>query len=95
LRFSKHANVINTYDAYHSPRGLKEDAELTRVGRGTPCGEYLRRFWHPIAYTFDVKDLPLKQRIMGEDLVLFRNGKGEFGLVEQRCSHRGASLNTG
>jgi nitrite reductase/ring-hydroxylating ferredoxin subunit len=89
------AGVSRTYDAYHSPRDLKEDGEITRVGRGTPCGEYLRRFWHPIAYTFDVKDLPLKQRIMGEDLVLFRTGKGEFGLVEQRCSHRGASLEYG
>ena len=88
-------SVTRTFDAYNSPRDLKEDGDLTRVGRGTPCGEYLRRFWHPIAYTFDVKDLPLRQRIMGEDLVLFRTGKGEFGLVEQRCSHRGASLEYG
>jgi nitrite reductase/ring-hydroxylating ferredoxin subunit len=81
--------------AYHSARDLKEDAELTRVGRGTPGGEYLRRFWQPIAYTEDVADLPLKLRILGEDLVLFRTAKGDFGLVEQRCSHRGASLEYG
>jgi phenylpropionate dioxygenase-like ring-hydroxylating dioxygenase large terminal subunit len=84
-----------TYNAYGSPRDLKEDAELTRVGRGTPGGEYLRRFWQPIGYGADVTDLPRKVRVLGEDLVLFRNGKGEYGLVEQRCSHRGASLEYG
>jgi len=88
-------DLTRPYDAYNSPRDLKEDAEITRVGRGTPCGEYLRRYWQPFAYTQDVTDLPLKVRILGEDLVLFRNGRGEFGLVEQRCSHRGASLEYG
>jgi len=84
-----------TYGGYASRRDLREDAELTRVGRGTPCGEYLRRYWQPIANTCEVGDLPLRIRILGEDLVLFRNGKGEYGLVEQRCSHRGASLEYG
>jgi nitrite reductase/ring-hydroxylating ferredoxin subunit len=84
-----------TFNAYNSPRDLPIGDELTRVGRGTPCGEFLRRYWQPIAYTMDVTDLPLKIRILGEDLVLFRNGRGEFGLVEQRCSHRGASLEYG
>ncbi len=84
-----------TYNAYHSARGLLPDDEITRVGRGTPCGEYLRRFWHPVAYTFDLAELPLKRRILGEDLVLFKTGSGDFGLVEQRCSHRGASLEYG
>jgi nitrite reductase/ring-hydroxylating ferredoxin subunit len=87
--------LLRTYDAYNSPRGLTEDADLTRVGRGTPGGEYLRRFWQPIAYTDDVTDLPLKLRILGEDLILFRTGSGDFGLVEQRCAHRGASLEYG
>jgi phenylpropionate dioxygenase-like ring-hydroxylating dioxygenase large terminal subunit len=84
-----------TFNAYHSTRGLEPDDEITRVGHGTPCGEYLRRFWQPVAYTFDVADLPLKRRILGEDLVLFKTGSGDFGLVEQRCSHRGASLEYG
>ena len=87
--------LLTTYGAYNSARGLAPDEDLTRVGRGTPGGEYLRRFWQPIAYTEDVTDLPLKLRILDEDLVLFRTGKGEFGLVEQRCSHRGASLEYG
>jgi phenylpropionate dioxygenase-like ring-hydroxylating dioxygenase large terminal subunit len=84
-----------TYNAYNTPRDLKEDADLTRVGRGTPGGELIRRYWQPVAYTEEVTDLPLKVRILGEDLVLFRSGTGEYGLVEQRCSHRGASLEYG
>jgi phenylpropionate dioxygenase-like ring-hydroxylating dioxygenase large terminal subunit len=84
-----------TYDAYHSTRDLFEDESLTHVGRGTPGGEFHRRFWTPVAFTQDVKDLPLKLRILGEDLVLFRTNRGEYGLVEQRCSHRGASLEYG
>jgi phenylpropionate dioxygenase-like ring-hydroxylating dioxygenase large terminal subunit len=87
--------LLRAYDAYHSARGLSEDAALTRVGRGTPTGELMRRYWQPVAFTHDVKDLPLKVRILGEDLVLFRTGAGEYGLVEQRCSHRGASLEYG
>ena len=87
--------LTQTYNAYNSPRGLKEDAELTHVGRGTPAGEYHRRFWQPVCYEEDLTDLPLKIRILGEDLVAFRTAKGEYGLVEQRCSHRGASLEYG
>jgi nitrite reductase/ring-hydroxylating ferredoxin subunit len=87
--------VNQQYAAYHSPRDLPEDAVLTHVGRGTPCGEYFRRFWHPVAYEQEVLDLPLRVRMLGEDLVLFRNGRGDYGLVEQRCSHRGASLEYG
>ncbi len=89
------ANLGQTYDAYHSRRDLVEDAELTRVGRGTPCGELLRRYWQPVGYEEDLADLPLRTRILGEDLVLFRTGSGTYGLVEQRCSHRGASLEYG
>jgi phenylpropionate dioxygenase-like ring-hydroxylating dioxygenase large terminal subunit len=85
-----------TYGAYNSRRDLKEDAELTHVGRGTPGGELLRRYWQPVANAAEMTDgLPLKLRILGEDLVLFRTNKGEYGLVEQRCSHRGASLEYG
>jgi phenylpropionate dioxygenase-like ring-hydroxylating dioxygenase large terminal subunit len=87
--------LVRTYNAYNSPRGLHEDADLTHVDRGTPMGEYLRRFWQPVAYEQQVTDLPLKIRMLGEDLVLFRTGAGEYGLVEQRCSHRGASMEYG
>ena len=80
------------YGAYHCPDDLAADAELTRVGRGTPGGEYLRAFWHPIAYSSEVKDLPLRVSVLGEDLVLFRDLSGRVGLLQWRCTHRGASL---
>ena len=72
-----------------------EDPELTHVGPGTPCGEWLRRFWQPVAVSEELKDLPKYIRIMGEDLVVFRDGRGQVGLLAQHCSHRGASLEFG
>lgn len=68
------------------------DAELTEVGAGTPCGEFMRRYWHPIALSADVTTIPQKVRILGEDLILFRDGRGRAGLLTPRCSHRGTSL---
>ena len=84
-----------TYGAYYHRAIPQEDVELTHVGPGTPCGEYLRRFWQPIAYADELKDLPVKLRILGEDLVLFRDGSGQLGLLELHCAHRGASLEFG
>lgn len=72
-----------------------EDSELTHVGPGTPCGEYMRRYWQPVAMTAEVTDLPLAVRVFGEDLVLFRDGSGRYGLLNRHCSHRGASLEYG
>ena len=71
------------------------DEELCRVDRGTPCGEYLRRFWQPICAETDLGDVPKTIRILGEDLVVFRDGSGRIGLLERRCTHRGASLEFG
>lgn len=80
----------------HDRRDLpREDPELTRVGPGTPCGEYLRRFWQPVAMSAELHDLPLAVRLLGEDLVLFRDGAGRVGLLHRHCSHRGASLEFG
>jgi nitrite reductase/ring-hydroxylating ferredoxin subunit len=72
-----------------------EDAELTRVGPGTPAGEYLRRFWQPVAMAEELGRVPLRLRIMGEDLVLFRDLGGRTGLLAAHCSHRGTSLEFG
>src|SRR5580704_6435115 len=83
------------FSGYHHRQVPPEDAELARVGPETPCGEYLRRFWQPVCYSDDLKDLPLKLRIMGEDLVAFRDGSGEIGLLELHCPHRGTSLEFG
>ena len=53
-----------------------EDAELSHVGPDTPCGEYLRRFWQPICFSDELKDLPHRVKILGEELVAFRDGSG-------------------
>jgi phenylpropionate dioxygenase-like ring-hydroxylating dioxygenase large terminal subunit len=83
------------FNAYNTPRDLSEDAELTHVERGTPMGELFRRYWQPVANVRELSDLPLKLKILGEDLVLFKSARGAYGLVEQRCAHRGASLEYG
>jgi phenylpropionate dioxygenase-like ring-hydroxylating dioxygenase large terminal subunit len=83
------------YSAYHHRQIPSEDTELTHVGPETPCGEYMRRFWQPICYADDLKDLPLKLRILGEDLAAFRDRSGEVGLLELHCPHRGTSLEFG
>ena len=59
--------------------GMAPDEEITRIGPGTPAGEYLRRFWQPIALASMVGELPLKLRRMGEDLVLYRDRAGALG----------------
>jgi nitrite reductase/ring-hydroxylating ferredoxin subunit len=87
---------LNTaYRAYHHRERPEEDAELTHVGPGTPCGEYLRRFWQPIITSEELQDLPRRLRIMGEDLVAFRDQSGAVGLLELHCPHRGTSLEFG
>ena len=83
------------YGAYHHRERPAEDEELTRVGPGTPCGEYLRRFWQPIILSEELHDLPRRLRILGEDLVVFRDQSGAVGLLELHCPHRGTSLEFG
>ena len=51
-------------------------ASLTEVGRGTPMGELLRRYWHPVGLSTHATNVPREVRALGEDLVLFRDGKG-------------------
>jgi 5,5'-dehydrodivanillate O-demethylase len=70
----------------------EENERLTRVGPGTPAGEMLRRYWWPVWFTKRLTDKPVPIRILGEDLVLFRDGRGRLGLVEELCRHRSASL---
>jgi len=81
-----------------SAYGLKvpePDPELTRVGPGAPCGELMRRYWQPVCLSAELADLPKKVRILGEDLIAFRDGQGRAGLLFFRCSHRGTSLEFG
>ncbi|MDA1174914.1 MAG: aromatic ring-hydroxylating dioxygenase subunit alpha, partial [Chloroflexi bacterium] len=56
---------------------------LTQVGKGTPMGELMRRYWHPIAPTAELDERPTKSvRLLGEDLVLYKDRKGTFGLID-------------
>ena len=68
------------------------DHELVQVGPGTPCGELLRRYWQPVAVSANVTDRPQNVRILGEDLIIFRDKKGRPGLLYPRCMHRGTTL---
>jgi phenylpropionate dioxygenase-like ring-hydroxylating dioxygenase large terminal subunit len=68
------------------------NALLTEVGPGTPCGEYMRRFWQPVLRSENFTSRPREVRILGEDLIAFRDGKGRPGLLYPRCMHRGTSL---
>src|SRR5437764_12334486 len=54
---------------YHRPQ-RDEDTLLTKVGPGTPCGEYLRRYWHPFMLSSELNDLPVVVSLLGEDLVI-------------------------
>ncbi len=66
--------------------------ELTSVARGTAMGELMRRYWHPVGLATDATDIPRKVRILGEDLILFRDKRGSPGLLHARCCHRGTTL---
>lgn len=79
---------------YQSQPGTSDEV-LTRVGPNTPAGEYLRRYWQPVALVSDIGELPTPLRILGEDLVLFRDLSGRIGLVHKNCPHRRASLEYG
>jgi nitrite reductase/ring-hydroxylating ferredoxin subunit len=83
------------FDGYHQTWIGQSDQELTRVGPGTAMGEYLRRYWQPVAMASELGSAPKLIRILGEDLVLFRETGGRLGLVQRRCPHRRASLEFG
>jgi 5,5'-dehydrodivanillate O-demethylase len=71
----------------------EQNERFTRVGAGTPCGEMMRRYWHPIAASSQLpKPGTRPVRLLGEDLVLYRDKAGKVGLLEPHCAHRRASL---
>ncbi len=80
--------------AYDLP-APSHDEELTRVGRRTPMGELLRRYWHPVGLCADAGDTPRQVRALGEELILFRDAAGRAGLLHARCCHRGTTLHYG
>ena len=73
----------------------EDNERLTRVGPGTPMGELIRRYWIPAAFSRDIAEPdgpPVRVRLMGENLVAFRDTEGRVGLLDERCPHRTASL---
>lgn len=72
----------------------EENDLLTRVGAGTPAGELLRRYWHPVAAVAELTaEKPIKAvKLLGEELVVYRDSTGRYGMAGEHCPHRGASL---
>ena len=71
----------------------EENEMLTRVGPGTPGGELFRRYWQPVCASANLENNPVTPiRILGEDLVIFRNRNGGLGLIDERCPHRQTKL---
>jgi phenylpropionate dioxygenase-like ring-hydroxylating dioxygenase large terminal subunit len=83
---------VDTGTGYGRP-AASHDARLTEVGPGTPMGEALRRYWHPIACSPALtSEVPHRTKVLGENLIVFRDGSGRAGVVAERCAHRGSSL---
>src|SRR5258705_2999193 len=75
----------------------EENQLLTQTNPQTSCGELLRRYRQPVALSEELPrdGEPLKVKILGEELVLFRDDQGRLGLIELHCSHRGTDLSYG
>src|SRR5215208_7332829 len=73
----------------------KADNELiTRVGPGTPMGNLMRQYWMPVLFSWELEQdgPPERVRLVGEDLIAFRDSNGQPGMIAANCPHRGASL---
>ena len=93
LKFSRGSN--SAYSGYEKTAVPPHDPELTETDPGTPMGEYMRRFWQPVCLSEELTDVPRAIRILGEDLVAFRDKSGSIGVLHRHCAHRGASLEYG
>jgi 5,5'-dehydrodivanillate O-demethylase len=66
---------------------------LTRVGPGTPMGELMRRYWYPVAFVRELDEWPIKKvRLLGENFALWKTRDGGYGILQESCPHRAASL---
>ena len=73
----------------------EENQRFTQVGHGTPMGELLRRYWHPVGCTATVTKKPQRVKVLGEELVLYRGETGKPVLMQLRCAHRSLALDYG
>ena len=72
---------------------VQENDSLTQIGQGTPMGVLMRRYWHPIAASAELEERPTKEvRLLGEDLVLYKDRSGTLGLIDRLCAHRRVNL---
>jgi 5,5'-dehydrodivanillate O-demethylase len=75
---------------------VEQNERVTRVGPGTPMGELMRRYWHPVATNQELAQNPVKGvRLLGENFTVFKDRQGRLGLVGQRCAHRRVDLKHG
>jgi phenylpropionate dioxygenase-like ring-hydroxylating dioxygenase large terminal subunit len=73
--------------------GQEEIDLLTRTGRGTPCGELMRRYWQPAALSDELgPEKPIAVQLFGEELVLFRDAGGQPALIGRWCAHQGVDM---
>ncbi len=70
-------------------------ADLPYVGRGTAAGDWFRRHWLVVGTSSELRDIPQAVKVLGEELVLFRDDRGRIGLLGLQCPHRGTSLEYG
>ena len=73
----------------------EQNETLTRVGPGTAMGNLMRRYWVPFALAWELPDAdcpPIEVRLLGEDLVAFRDTSGTVGLISAYCAHRRVSM---
>jgi phenylpropionate dioxygenase-like ring-hydroxylating dioxygenase large terminal subunit len=70
-------------------------ADLPHVGHGTPAGKWFRRYWLVVGTARDLHDIPQAVKVLGEELILFRDPAGQLGLIGRHCPHRGSSLEYG
>lgn len=82
---------------FKQSRGADRYQYLTQTNAGTPAGELMRRYWQPVAMADAVPlgGAPVPIRILGEDLILFRDNEGKVGLIDRRCAHRCTDLALG
>jgi phenylpropionate dioxygenase-like ring-hydroxylating dioxygenase large terminal subunit len=73
----------------------EQNETLTRVGKDTPMGRMMRRYWHPIATSAELPEPdgdPIVRKLLGEKFVLFRDSAGQVAVMAEQCLHRGASM---
>ena len=71
----------------------EQNERLTRVGPGTPMGALMRRYWQPIAAVAELEEEPTNEvKLLGEELVLYKNRRGGYGLIGRLCAHRRVNL---